>query len=216
MAWDDVHGPARGVVYGLLRSQDPGLTARIHDHGWAGHPLKPLGISPPLFAGAKARKGTYTTSANGTIWLGSPIPQLAGLLLAALAGRVTVDWGRIALSVRGVQMETTPDHSAGEGVFESVSPIIVKHEDRYLLPGDRLYEECQLRNLRHKADVLKLPSEVELEVLEAGPRRRFDVHGAMRIGATAKIRVSAAPALLDAVRDWGLGLYTVQGFGCVR
>jgi hypothetical protein len=59
-------------------------------------------------------------------------------------------------------------------------------------------------------------SPAEVEVLGAGPRRGFDLSGARRIGATARLRVRAASALLDALYDWGLGLHTIQGFGWIR
>ncbi|WP_433334997.1 CRISPR-associated endoribonuclease Cas6 [Spirillospora sp. CA-294931] len=216
LAWRDVHGPARGVVYGLLSAQDPELASEIHDSGWAGHPLRPVGISPPLFSGTKARKGVYTTSATGSVWMGSPVPQIAGCLLAALAGSKELRWGGVRLTIKGMQLDPSPDHSSGVGVFESVSPVVVKHDDRYLVPDEAHYVDRLLHNIRHKADVLGLPSAVQLEVLEAGPRRRFDVQGAMRIGATVTVRVQGAPELLDALYDWGLGLCCVQGFGWVR
>lgn len=216
LAWRDVHGPARGVVYHLLTSQDPELSRQLHDKGWQGHPLRPVAVSPPIFQGAPRRKGVYATSSKGVVWMGSPVPQIAGCLLAAIAGRERLRWGGVGLSVRGVEMESTPDHSSGLTVFETVSPVLVKHDDRYLLPGDAAYEKCLLHNIRHKADVLGLPSEVQVSVLAAGPRRRFEVQGASRIGATLKVEVAAVPALLDALYDWGLGLATIQGFGCVR
>lgn len=216
LPWADVHGPARGVVYELLRSQDSGLAAELHDSGWLGHPLRPVGISPPLFSGTKARRGVYTTSSNGSVWLGSPIPRVAGCLLAALSGCTELRWGGVKLAIKGLQLESAPDHSSGVGVFEAVSPVLVKHGDRYLLPGEPHYEDRMLHNIRHKADVLGLPSAAGLTVLEAGPRRRFDVQGAARIGATVKTEVRGAPALLDALYYWGLGLCSIQGFGCVR
>jgi CRISPR-associated endoribonuclease Cas6 len=216
MAWSDVHGPARGVIYDLLKGQDPELATELHDGGWQGHSLRPLGMSPPLFAGTKNRKGVYTTSEHGSLWFGSPVPKIAGSLLAALAGRAEIRWGHTALTVRGVQLDPAPDHAAGKATFESVSPIIVKHENRYLLPDDAHYTERLTHNLRHKADALGLPSQVEVEVLASGQRRRFDVQKALRIGATARIQITAAPALLDALYDWGLGLNNVQAFGWVR
>ncbi|ACY96518.1 CRISPR-associated protein Cas6 [Thermomonospora curvata DSM 43183] len=216
LAWRDVHGPARGVVYGLLKSQDPELSQQLHDVGWQGHALRPLAISPPIFSGAKKRKGAYATSSKGSVWIGSPVPRIAGCLLAALAGRQHLRWGEATLQIKGVEVENTPDHSSGEAVFETVSPVILKHEGRYLLPGDAAYEERLVHNLRHKADVLGLPSDVRVEVLAAGPRRRFDVQGAMRIGATVKLSITAAPRLLDAIYDWGLGLVSIQGFGWIR
>jgi CRISPR/Cas system endoribonuclease Cas6 (RAMP superfamily) len=57
---------------------------------------------------------------------------------------------------------------------------------------------------------------VEVSVLDAGPRRVFDVAGAKRVGANARLRINAAPVLLDALYDWGLGLNNVQGFGWVK
>jgi CRISPR-associated endoribonuclease Cas6 len=53
--WADVHGPARGVGYALIAGQDEQLATQLHDHGWAGSPLVPLGVSPPLFQGAPRR-----------------------------------------------------------------------------------------------------------------------------------------------------------------
>lgn len=216
IAWSDVHGPARGVVYDLIKGQDPELATELHERGWQGHSLRPLGISPPLFAGTKNRKGIYTTSANGSLWFGSPVPRIAGCLLAALASRAEIRWGRTTLTVKGVQVDGTPDHSGGQAVFESVSPVIIKHESRYLVPDDAHYVERLTHNLRHKADSLDLPNQVEVEVLAAGERRRFDVQKGLRIGATARLQVRAAPPLLDALYDWGLGLNNNQAFGWVR
>jgi CRISPR-associated endoribonuclease Cas6 len=216
LAWHHVHGPARGVVYKLLTEQDSQLATELHDSGWSGHPLRPVGISPPLFTGAKPRQGAYTTSSTGSVWLGSPVPRIAGCLLAALAGRKELQWGAATLSIRGVQLDSTPDHSSGVAVFQTVSPVVIKHDDRYLLPGEPHFTDRMLHNIRHKADVLGLPNDVQVEVLEAGPRRRFDVAKAMRIGASVKMRVEGAPSLLDAVYDWGLGLCSIQGFGWVR
>ncbi|WP_233509739.1 CRISPR-associated endoribonuclease Cas6 [Actinomadura craniellae] len=215
--WPEVHGAARGVMYGLLGEQDAGLATELHDVGWQGHTLRPLGISPPVFQVAKRPKGVYPASGTGSLWLGSPVPRIAGCLLAALAGRQVIRWGSVHLKVRGMQLEPAPDHAKGEAVFDTVSPVVVRHESRYLLPGDAAYVERLTHNLRHKADVLGLPSaEIGVEVLGAGGRRRFEVNDAVRIGARARLRVSADPALLDALYDWGLGLNTNQGFGWVR
>lgn len=216
MAWADVHGPARGVIYDLIKGQDPELATELHDGGWRGHSLRPLGMSPPLFTGTKNRQGVYTTSKHGSLWFGSPVPGIAGSLLAALAGRAEIRWGGTKLTVRGVQLDAAPDHTGGQAIFESVSPIIVKHDSRYLLPDDVPFAERLTHNIRHKADALGLPNQVEVEVLAVGQRRRFDVQKGMRIGATARVRVVAAPALLDSIYDWGLGLNNNQAFGWVR
>ncbi|GII91195.1 CRISPR-associated endoribonuclease Cas6 [Sinosporangium siamense] len=216
MAWPDVHGPARTVVYNLIRGQDADLAAQLHDHGWGGTPPRPLGVSPPLFTGTRRTKGAYMTSDTGALWLGSPIPQIAACLLAGLAGRRELHWGQVALRVKGVQLEATPDHSGGSAEFTSVSPVLVKQHDLYLLPGDRMYGERLVHNLRHKAEILGLPREVEVEIVDSGPRRRFEVQGALRIGATVRLRVAAAPSLLDACYQGGIGLATNQGFGWLR
>jgi len=216
MPWRDVHGPARAVVYGLIKRRDPGLAAELHGSGWLRTGMRPVGISPPLFVGATARRGVYTTSGRGSVWMGSPVPQIAAALLPAAAGCGEISWGSVTLGVKGVHLESTPDHRSGEAVFTSISPVLVRHEDRFLLPDDAMFTDRLVHNVRHKASVLGLPDEAEVEVLDAGHRRRFDVGGAMRIGAVTRARVAAAPAVLDALYDQGLGLYTIQGFGWLR
>ncbi|MFD0883389.1 CRISPR-associated endoribonuclease Cas6 [Streptosporangium algeriense] len=214
--WGDVHGPARAVLYGLVGEQDPGLAKELHDAGWQGSPLRPLGVSPPLFSGTRPRPGAYSASSDGVISMGSPVSRIAACLLAALASRKEIRWGSVTLTVKGIRLDGIADHAGGTAVFETVSPLLVKHEDLYLLPEDPHFQERLTHNIRHKADVLGLPDEVEVEVLDSGPRRRFDLPKGFRIGATARIRVAAAPKLLDALYEWGLGLSTVEGFGWVR
>jgi CRISPR-associated endoribonuclease Cas6 len=216
VAWRDVHGPARAVLYGLIGESQPGLAQELHDAGWRGSTLRPAGISPPVFRGAAARHGSYTTSADGSLWLGSPVAEIATALMKGLAGRKELRWGPLGLAVRGVELEAPPDHRQGRAEFATISPVLVKHDSRFLLPGDALYADMLRRNIRHKADVLGLPGDADVEVLDAGPRRGFEVGGARRIGATVRLRIAAAPALLDALYEWGLGLCTVQGFGWVR
>jgi CRISPR-associated endoribonuclease Cas6 len=216
LPWAEVHGAARGVVYALLRGQDPQISAELHDRGWQGSSLRPVGLSPPMFQGAVRRRGEYTTSDKGSVWFGSPVPEIATALLAALPGRSRIDWGSVSLAVRGVQLESTSDFSAGEAVFESVSPVLVKHADRFILAQDPNYVAGLKHNIAHKADLLDLPSRVDVEVLGTGPPRMFQVQGAPRAGATARVRVMAAPPLLDALHSWGLGLATNQGFGWLR
>jgi CRISPR-associated endoribonuclease Cas6 len=92
----------------------------------------------------------------------------------------------------------------------------VKKDLRFLLPDDDGFTERLMHNLQRKADMLGLPGEVEVTVLDAGPRRVFDVAGAKRIGATARLRVAGDPALLAALWEWGAGLCTIQGFGWLR
>lgn len=148
--------------------------------------------------------------------MGSPVPRIAACLLAALVGRGELQWGSVTLSVKGVQLDGVTSHADGIAVFETVSPVLVKYEDLYLLPDDPHFQDRLAHNIRHKADVLGLPNEVEVEVLDSGRRRRFEVSKGFRIGATARVRVAAAPQLLDALYEWGLGLSTVEGFGWIR
>lgn len=214
--WRDVHGPARAVVYGLIKDQDEAIAEELHNAGWQGSPLRPVGVSPPLFPGARPRRGAYATSPKGVISMGSPVPRIAACLLAAMAGRTEIRWGSVTLSVVGIQLGSSVSHSEGVAVFETVSPVLVRHDDMYILPDDDNFPKGLTHNLRHKADLLGLPNDVEVEVLDSGPRRRFDVSKGFRIGATARIRVTAAPELLDAIYEWGLGLSTVEGFGWIR
>ena len=120
------------------------------------------------------------------------------------------------MTVQGKELEAGPDYRSGHAEFVSVSPVLVKKESRFLLPGDSGYTERLTHNLRHKADVLGLPNEVDVDVLDSGPRRVFDVAGAKRVGANARLRISAAPRLLGALYEWGVGLNTVQGFGWLQ
>jgi CRISPR-associated endoribonuclease Cas6 len=216
MDWRDVHGPARAVVYALIGACEPDVARQLHDEGWQGSTLRPVGISPPMFMGAVHRHGVYTTSDTGSVWLGSPVPRIAAAILRGLAGLRELRWGGTQLTIRGTELEWAPDHRSGQADFVSLSPVLVKKESRFLLPDDSGYVERLTHNLRHKADLLGLPNDVEITVLEAGPRRVFDVAGAKRVGSNARLRVTAAPALLGALYEWGVGLNTVQGFGWLQ
>ncbi|MET9553633.1 CRISPR-associated endoribonuclease Cas6 [Streptomyces sp. NPDC006645] len=215
MGWEHVHGPARAVMYELLASQDAALAQSLHDSGWNGQPLKPLGLTVPQFRGAPKKRGVYTTSRDGSVWLGSPVPEIAAVLVAALASRTEIVWGPARLKVRGLAIDVeVPVHGPVE--LETVTPVVLKHENRYLLPGDKHYLARLQHNLTHKADVLGLPAPSGVRVLEAGPRRRFTVRGAPRIGAQVRVGLEADAQFVEALRSWGVGLDTVQGFGWIR
>jgi CRISPR-associated endoribonuclease Cas6 len=204
------------VLYGLIGAKEPDLAWQLHDQGWQGTTLRPAGISPPLFVGAVQRRGVYTTSGSGSVWFGSPVPRIAAALLRGISGLRELRWGGSRLIIRGVDLEWAPDHGSGIGVFQTVSPVLVKLDSTFLLPGEDGFVDRLEHNVRHKADVLGLPSEVSVEVLDAGPRRVFDVAGAKRVGANARLRLAAAPVLLNALYDCGLGINNVQGFGWVK
>ncbi|KQC34893.1 CRISPR-associated endoribonuclease Cas6 [Frankia sp. ACN1ag] len=216
LQWDDVFTPARALAYDLIRGQDPELAEELHERGFAGSPLRPLGISTPQFRGARKSRGVYGTSADGSLWLGSPVPRVASALLAGIAGRQTLRWASLRLTLRGVQLEPAPDHQAGEAVFSTRTPVLIKWEDRYIHPDHPQFTDRLSHNLRHKADLLGLPADNDIEVISSGPPRKFLVQRAPRHGSTAEVRIRADSALLDAVYDWGLGLGTNQGFGWIR
>nr|WP_223187378.1 CRISPR-associated endoribonuclease Cas6 [Streptomyces sp. CBMA29] len=216
LRWEDVHGPARGVVYGLLRSQDPELAQSLHDVGWRGHPLKPIGLTAPQFRGARRQRGEYTTSSDGSMWFGSPVPEIAAVLVAALASRTEIEWGATRLRLRGFTVDMGATTVGGVVELATATPVVIRHEGHDLLPGDEHYVERLEHNLVHKADVLGMPAPQGLRVLEGGPRRRFTVRGAPRIGAQVRVSMEAEAPYVDALRSWGLGLDTVQGFGWIR
>ncbi|MET8013312.1 CRISPR-associated endoribonuclease Cas6 [Streptomyces sp. NPDC005271] len=216
LRWEDVHGPARAVMYELLGSQDAAMARSLHDEGWRGQPLKPLGLTIPQFKGAPKKNGVYTTSSDGSVWFGSPIPEIAAALVASLASRTEIVWGAARLKVRGFNVDVGSQVSDGPVELSTTTPVVVKYESRYLLPGDDHYLERLQHNLAHKADVLGLPAPHGLRVLEAGPRRRFTVRGAPRIGAQVRVAMEADARFVEALRSWGLGLDTVQGFGWIR
>lgn len=216
MAWNDVHGAARGVLYRVIGEGDADLAAELHDRGWQGSSMRPVGISPPMFTGAPRRQGKYTTSGNGSVWFGSPVPVIAAAIMKGLSGLEELSWGGTTLAIRGKEIEWPDDYASGQADFTAVSPVLVKKDSRFLLPGEEGYAETLTHNVRHKADVLKLPDDVKIEILEAGPKRTFRVAGVHRLGATARLRVTADPALLAALSECGIGLNTVQGFGWLR
>lgn len=216
LRWEDVHGAARGVVYGLLSSQDAVLARSLHDEGWQGQPLVPIGLSSPQFKGAPRRSGVYTTSRNGAVWFGSPVPEIASALVTSLAARKELVWGAARLRIRGITLDVDEPATSGQVELRTATPVVLKHNGRYLLPDDEHYVERLQHNLAHKADVLGLPAPSDIRVLQAGPRRRFTVRGAPRIGAQVRLVMEADARFVEALRSWGLGLDTAQGFGWVR
>jgi CRISPR-associated endoribonuclease Cas6 len=203
-------------MYQLLTSQDAEMARSLHDEGWQGHRLRPLGMTSPQFKGAPRKNGVYTTSRDGSVWFGSPVPEIAAVLVGALASRSEIAWGPARLRVRGFTVEVGAPVEGGLVELATATPVIVKHESRYLLPGDDRFVERLQHNLVHKADVLGLPAPSGLRVLEAGPQRRFTVRGKPRVGAQVRVAMEADARFVQALRAWGLGLDTVQGFGWIR
>ncbi|RAJ38324.1 CRISPR-associated endoribonuclease Cas6 [Kitasatospora sp. SolWspMP-SS2h] len=180
--------------------------------------MKPVGVAGPVFVGAPPRKGVFTTSGEGSVWFGSPVPEIASVLVRSLASCGELEWGRTRLAVRGIALEGGGPAPAADGLveLETLTPVVVKHESRNLLPGDEYFVERLAHNLAHKAELLGLPAPRGLRVLEAGPRRRFAVRGAPRIGAKVRVELDADARFVAALRSWGMGLDTIQGFGWIR
>lgn len=150
------------------------------------------------------------------MWFGSPVPEIASVLVAALAMQEQLVWGATRLRVRGFTVEVAPSTGQGLVELETATPVVVEHDGRDLLPGDAHYLLRLQRNLQSKADILGLPGPKDLRVVQAGPRRRFEVDGAPRIGAQVRLAMEADARFVEAMRSWGLGLETIQGFGWVR
>ncbi|MEU9774252.1 CRISPR-associated endoribonuclease Cas6 [Streptomyces sp. NPDC047968] len=193
------------------------LAKTLHDKGWGGHPLKPIGVASPQFRGTRRQKGVYTTSTDGSVWFGSPVPELASALVSTLAARSEILWGGARLRIRGFSVDSEfPAVVDGLVELATATPVVIRYEGRDLLPGDEHFIERMQHNLAHKADVLGLPQPRSLRVLDSGPRRRFSVRGAPRIGAQVRVALDAEPRFVEALRSWGFGLDTVQGFGWIR
>ncbi|MET7639234.1 CRISPR-associated endoribonuclease Cas6 [Streptomyces sp. NPDC005438] len=216
LRWEDVHGPARGVMYELLAGQDPMLAKSLHENGPGSGGTGPLGVAIPQFRGAASRNGVYTTSQDGSIWMGSPIPEIAGNLVSAISARREIRWGAALLKIKGFAVDMPL--SSTEKTFELITatPVVLRDGARYLLPDDDRYTECLRENLERKADFLGLPPPLDVGVVAAGPRRRMVVKGTLRVGARLRVRVEADPRLVEALRSWGLGMDTIQGFGWIR
>lgn len=219
LAWQDVLGPCRGWFYGLLAEQVPALGAALHERGFGRAGMRPLGCSGPVFPRQRPSRGSFAVGGAGSIWLASPVQEIAASLAAALVERSEVRWGETRWPVRGVALEPAPDFSAGVVEWTTTTPVVLKgggRDNKFLLPDDTEYEARLAANLRRKAEALGLPAEAAVEVVKAGPRRLFRVDGSAWVGATLVARVEAPPDTLSAVWSWGLGMGNIMGFGWVR
>ncbi|MBN1173576.1 MAG: CRISPR-associated endoribonuclease Cas6 [Micromonosporaceae bacterium] len=216
LPWKYVHGAAHAVVYTVLGADAPKLAEQLHEHGWAETSLRPLGVSPPVFSGAPRKPSVYATSGRGRLWFGSPIPELAAALLAGVTRRERLQWGPLTLTVEGTKLEV-PAEPVDSALLTCCTPVLVKADGgRYVLPQETGFVEALSANTQRKADLLGLPGDVDLEVVTSGPRRAYEVSGGTRFGATATLRIHADPRLIAALREWGLGMGNIQGFGWVR
>ncbi len=69
------------------------------------------------------------------------------------------------------------------------SPAVSMRPPAMVLSDHPQFADRLSHNLRHKADLLGLPSDVDVEVVSAGPPRKFLVQRAPRHGSTAAVRI---------------------------
>lgn len=224
--WDAVLAPGRPLLYGLLAETAPALGGRLHDRGWGPYGMVPFGHSAPVFPAARHRRGVYVAGGDGFLELGSPLPDVVEAWAAALAQMKIIDWGGVALHVRGVSAPDLPD-PRGRVRLRASTPVVMKGSGRdesgrrvtrqaWVLPGEPEYGAYLAQNLRRKAETLGLDPDIELDqVTWVGPKRSFAVKTGHKPGAAVEVDVSGSGEALAAVRDWGLGQANSAGMGWV-
>ncbi len=79
--------------------------------------MKPVGVGGPQFKGAPRKRGVYTISPQGSVWFGSPVPEIAAALVSALARRTEIVWAAARLRIQGFTVEVGVPTSV-EGLVE--------------------------------------------------------------------------------------------------
>jgi hypothetical protein len=74
--------------------------------------MVPFGYSAPVFPMARRRRGVYAAGGDGFLELGSPLPDVVEAWAAALTEGELIDWGGVALQVRGISAPDLPDPAA--------------------------------------------------------------------------------------------------------
>jgi len=225
--WMVVLRPGRSLVYDLLAVGAPELGARLHDHGVGPHGMMPFGYGAPVFPGALRRRGRYSAGGSGFLELGSPVPEVVEAWASALVSREVIDWGGVALGVRGVVPADPPEFAAGRARMRTVTPVVMKGSGRnddgvrttrqaWVLPGEPEFGAYFAGNLRRKAESLGLDPEVELDAITwVGPKRSFAVSDGLKPGAPVEAELRGSPETLRAIWSWGLGQANAAGFGWV-
>lgn len=227
LPWSEVLRPGRGLAYGLLTRSDPELGARLHDEGWGVHKMGPFGHGAPVFPAARRRPGAYAVGGPGRVELGSPLPAVVQAWAASLSGQRVIDWGGTAFHVEGVRVVEPPSFTSGYARLRTTTPVVLKGSDRdeegrrvtrqaWLLPTDSEFPAYFTGNLRRKAEVLGVDSDVSLErITWIGAKRSFAVGNGLKVGAPVEVELRAAPDTLRAFWSWGLGQANSAGFGWV-
>lgn len=224
--WESVLKPGRSFAYALLAKGDPALGSLLHDKGWGPHGMVPFGYSAPTFPAAPRQRGKYAAGGDGWLELGSPLPEVVQGWALGLAGMQVIDWGGVALHVRGVSVVDAA--APVERVrLRASAPVVLKGSglgadgvrvtrQAWLLPGEPEFGAYFAQNLRRKAETLGLDPGIELDrVTWAGPKRSFSVGGGLKPGAAVEVELTGAGEVLAAIRDWGLGQANSAGFGWV-
>jgi CRISPR-associated endoribonuclease Cas6 len=226
--WDAVLMPGRGLAYGLLKSSEPTLATQLHNSGWGAHRMVPFGHGAPTFpSGPRGAEG-YGVAGEGTIELGSPLPQVVAAWARSLAGAETLDWGALRLRLTKVEALEPPRFAAGTAWFRTVTPVVMKGSglneklerttrQAWLLPNEPEFPAYFAGNLRRKAETLGLDPDVTLEAVTwIGRKRSFVDGGGKKVGAPVEVRLRGAPETLQAIWSWGLGQSNAAGFGWIR
>lgn len=225
LAWDDIHKPGQRIVYEALRAHDPELGAALHEHGWGTYGLVPFGFQPPVFPAGKRQPKRYPTGGPGTIGFATPLPRVAAALARTIQAGQVLGWGGLDITVAAVRADDA-SYGAGKAIWRTTTPVIVKgrgkprpgksSQPNFLLPQDPEWGTYLVSNLERKAATFELPDDIDVKVLDHGPRRLFRVGKNARIGVTATVEVHAAPDTLRLIHDWGLGQGNSAGFGWVE
>ena len=227
LPWDEVQRPGRPLLYDLLRVGAPLLGDKLHAEGIGPHGMVPFGHSAPVFPSAARRRGEYAIGGSGLLEFGSPMPTVVEAFAKGMVGRPLIDWGGVALRVRGVSLVEPPEFASGRAVFQTVTPVVMKGSGKdsegvrttrqaWLLPQDVEFPAYFAQNLRRKAETLGLGDDLHLNsIIAVGPKRSFAVKGGKKVGATMQVELGGDPAILRALWAWGLGQGNAAGFGWV-
>ncbi|GGP08447.1 CRISPR-associated protein Cas6 [Nonomuraea glycinis] len=225
--WGMVLAPGRGLIYDVLNREAPVVGRYFHAGGMEPYGMVPVGHGAPMFPLAKRRKGKYAAGGQGWFEVGSPILDVAAVLVQGIKQRELLDWGGTALHVVSVTAVDPPEFASGRARFRTSTPVVMKGSGRdsagirttrqaWLLPTDPEFPAYLQGNLRRKAETLGLDPKVSLtEISWVGGKRSYRVGQGAKPGAPIEVELVGAPETLQAIWSWGLGQANAAGFGWV-
>lgn len=225
--WPEVLRPGRQVLYEWLQQSAPELGERLHTLGAPPHGMVPVGHGPPVFPRAARKPGAYAAGGLGYVEFGSPLLDIVEAWAKALAHVTVLDWGGVALRVKGTQAVEPPEFASGTAEFRTVTPVVMKGSGRdsdgtrttrqaWLLPSEPEFPAYFAQSLRRKAETLGLDADVALErITWVGAKRYFADKGGGKIGAPMTAQLRGTPETLRAIWSWGMGQANSGGFGWV-